>query len=75
MKPITADRDYQLWIIDPKYKSPVDAGVVRADANGSLRVAFKAKEYINDAKTFAVTEEVKGGSPVPTLKNLVLASN
>jgi anti-sigma-K factor RskA len=74
LKPLAADRDYQLWIIDPKYKSPVDAGVVRADANGSLRVAFKAKQFINDAKTFAVTEEAKGGADVPTLKNLVLAS-
>ncbi len=75
LKPLAANRDYQLWIIDPKYKTPVDAGIVRADANGSLRVAFKAKQFINDAKTFAVTEEAKGGADVPTLKNLVLASN
>jgi anti-sigma-K factor RskA len=75
LKPLAVDRDYQLWIIDPKYKTPVDAGVFHADAGGSMRVEFKAKQLISAAEKFAVTEEVKGGVAAPTLKNLVLASN
>jgi len=72
LKPPPKDKDYQLWIIDPRYPSPVDAGVMRVDDSGNGRVEFKAHEHIQDAKQFAVTEEVKGGAPVPS-KAVVLA--
>lgn len=73
LKPPPPDRDYQLWIIDPHYATPVDAGLLRVDANGDGRVDFKARQPIQQASQFAVTEEVRGGSPVPTLNAMVLA--
>lgn len=73
LKPPPADKDYQLWIIDPRYQTPVDAGILKVDAAGDGRVDFTARRPIEHAKQFAVTEEVKGGAPVPTLKAMVLA--
>ena len=72
LKPLPVDRDYQLWVIDPKYSVPVSAGVFQVDAQGNMRLSFKADKQIESALKFAVTLEPKGGLPVPTLKNLVL---
>ncbi len=74
LKTLPADRDYQLWVLD-NGTTPVDAGVFHVDANGGVRVEFKARLPIKVAGKFAVTEEAKGGVASPTLKNLVLASN
>ncbi len=74
LKPLPADRDYQLWVLD-NGTTPVDAGVFHVDDHGGVRLEFKAKLPINVAGRFAVTEEVKGGVAAPTLKNMVLASN
>ena len=72
LKPLPADKDYQLWVIDPKYPTPVSAGVFQVDGQGSVRLAFKANKLIQSANKFAVTQEPKGGLLTPTLKNLVL---
>jgi len=72
MKPLPAGRDYQLWVIDPKYKLPVSAGVFQVNDLGGGRVSFKADKLIQVAGKFAVTEEPKGGLPVPSLNHLVL---
>ncbi|HEV7986041.1 MAG TPA: anti-sigma factor [Steroidobacteraceae bacterium] len=73
LKPPPTDKDYQLWIIDPRYPTPVDAGLLKVDSAGDGRVDFKARRPIENANQFAVTEEIKGGAPVPTLKAMVLA--
>jgi anti-sigma-K factor RskA len=72
LKPLPVDRDYQLWVMDPKYPTPVSAGVFQVDAQGNMRVQFKADKLIESASKFAVTQEPKGGLPTPTRKNLVL---
>jgi len=72
LRPLPADRDYQLWVIDPKYPTPVSAGVFQVDVQGNVRIQFKTDKLIESANRFAVTEEPKGGLPTPTLKNLVL---
>jgi anti-sigma-K factor RskA len=72
LKPLPADRDYQLWVIDPKYATPVSAGVFQVDGQGGGRISFKPNKIIATAGKFAVTLEPKGGLPTPTLKNLVL---
>jgi anti-sigma-K factor RskA len=74
LKPLPADRDYQLWVLD-NGTTPVDAGVFRVDENGGVRIDFKAREPIKVPGRFAVTEEVRGGVASPTVKNMVLASN
>ena len=71
LKPLPADRDYQLWVMD-NGTTPVDAGIFRVDENGSVRVEFKTKSLIKVAGKFAVTEEARGGVVSPTLKNMVL---
>jgi anti-sigma-K factor RskA len=73
LKPAPKGKDYQLWIIDPRYPTPVDAGILQVDDSGDGRVDFKARRPIQNANQFAVTEEVKGGAEVPTLKAMVLA--
>ena len=72
LKPLPVDKDYQLWVMDPKYPTPVSAGVFQVDAQGNVRLQFKADRLIASPDKFAVTEEPKGGRPTPTLKNLVL---
>jgi len=73
LKPPPKDKDYQLWIIDPHYPSPVPAGILSVDEAGDGRVDFTANRPIQTANQFAVTEEVKGGAQVPTLTAMVLA--
>ena len=75
LKPLPSDKDYQLWIIDPKYPSPVDAGVFQVDAKGNVRQDFCAKLPIQTANQFAVTIERKGGATVPNTKEMVLAGS
>lgn len=57
------DQDYQLWIVDPDYKQPVDAGVFAVDAKGAKKILFKPKAKITAASAFAVSLERKGGAP------------
>jgi len=73
LKPPPKGKDYQLWVIDPHYATPVDAGLLQVDQAGNARVDFKARRPIQSADQFAVTEEVKGGAAVPTLAAMVLA--
>ncbi len=63
--PATAkDKDYQLWVIDPQYKKPVDGGVFHIDEKtGEARVSFHAAKTINSADKYAVSVEPKGGVP------------
>jgi anti-sigma-K factor RskA len=75
LRPAPNNKDYQLWIIDPKYASPVDAGVFQVDTGGNVRVEFRAKMQIQTARQFAVTLERKGGADVPDTKAMVLAGS
>lgn len=74
LKPLPSNQDYQLWVLD-NGKTPVDAGVFHVDDQGRVHIPFKTRLRIKVAGRFAVTEEIRGGSPSPTLKNMVLASN
>lgn len=55
------DRDYQLWIVDPDYKQPVDAGVFHLSEEGTTKISFKPKSRVTTANAFAVSLERKGG--------------
>ncbi len=58
------DRDYQLWIVDPDYKQPVDAGVFHVKGGEVSRsIPFKPHAHIGEASAFAVSLERKGGVP------------
>jgi anti-sigma-K factor RskA len=58
-----ADKDYQLWLVDPAYKQPVDAGVFNVDEKGTTEFTFRPKLRITSANAFAVSLERKGGVP------------
>lgn len=72
LKPLPNGKDYQLWVIDPNYQTPVSAGVFQVNPQGVGRVSFKANRLIRIAGKFAVTEEPKGGQATPSLDHLVL---
>ena len=55
------DRDYQLWMVDPRYKDPVSAGVFHIANDGALSVLFQPTTPVREAKGFAISLERKGG--------------
>ena len=61
MPPVETGKDYQLWVVDPSKKTPVNAGVVRVDAKGFAKVDFKPTLDIQQANNFAISVEKKGG--------------
>jgi Anti-sigma-K factor rskA len=62
---IDADRDYQLWIMDPGYPTLVSAGVFTVEpASGEARFLFKAAKPVSSIAAFAVSVERKGGVPM-----------
>ena len=73
LAPLPADKDYQLWVIDSKYPSPVDAGVFTVDEKGAVRFQFQPKARVNFEK-IAVTLERKGGVAKPEGKMVLLGS-
>jgi anti-sigma-K factor RskA len=74
LPPLAADKDYQMWIIDPRYAAPVSAGIITAGSDEDLEVKFTPTREIAMADKFAVSVEQKGGSPTP-LGQIVLMSN
>lgn len=62
--PAIADtQDYQIWVVDPAYKDPVNGGVFHVSANGKVTLAFKPDQPIAQAAAFAISLEKKGGVP------------
>lgn len=62
--PAIADtQDYQIWIVDPAYKDPVNGGVFHVAADGRITLAFKPDQPVAQAAAFAISLEKKGGVP------------
>ena len=57
-----ADKDYQLWIITPESKQPMDAGVIPPS---SQEMTFRAAQPIGQVAALAISVEPKGGSVTP----------
>ncbi|MBL7950849.1 MAG: anti-sigma factor [Flavobacteriales bacterium] len=63
-------QQYQLWaLVDGK---PVDAGMI---AKGEKADSLQEMKDVPAAQAFAVTIEMEGGSPTPTLEAMVLLGN
>jgi anti-sigma-K factor RskA len=75
LPPPAAGKDYQMWVIDPKYPTPVSAGVLDTGRGGVANLTFKADKPITSADKFAVSVERKGGSPTTPQGQIVLISN
>ena len=63
MPPNATNRDYQLWIVDPRYNQPVSAGVFSVEPTGTTKYYFTPKSRITSATAFAISLERKGGVP------------
>jgi len=64
MPPLSAEKDYQLWVVDPSHANPVNAGVVRVNDTGFARIQFKPDALIQKAEKFALSVEKHGGVAV-----------
>lgn len=58
-----ADRNYQLWVLDPQESGPISAGLLRPEAGSR---SFTVKPLTTVSPGFAITLEPAGGSPEPT---------
>ena len=56
------DKDYQLWIITPESKQPVDAGVIPAFSDC---LTFAPTQPVTQVAALAISLEPKGGSTAP----------
>lgn len=66
LPPLPADKRYRLWIIDPQYPVPVDAGDFAVDPKtGAARHTFKSGQPIAAAERFVVSLEPKDGATKP----------
>lgn len=60
---LAATQDYQLWLVDPAYPTPVSGGVFTVDDDGRAVLSFKGDKPITTVNAFAVSLEKKGGVP------------
>ncbi|MEO6992851.1 MAG: anti-sigma factor [Lacunisphaera sp.] len=63
LPPIGDTQDYQIWVVDPAYKDPVNAGVFHVSSDGRVAIPFKPDEPVAHAAAFAISLEKKGGVP------------
>jgi anti-sigma-K factor RskA len=66
LKPLPADKAYELWIIPANGKPPVPAGVFRPDAVGAATLVLPPLHAGIEAKAFGVTIEKASGADSPT---------
>jgi anti-sigma-K factor RskA len=59
LPPNNESHDYQLWLIDPRYKDPINGGSFHVTNDGSF--PFQPSEPVRDAQGFAISLERKGG--------------
>jgi anti-sigma-K factor RskA len=67
-----ADKDYELWLVDDGAK-PVSMGVIPDKAEVRLKVRPEHMKIIDSGDAFAVSVEVKGGSPTGEAQGPVIA--
>jgi anti-sigma-K factor RskA len=67
LKPLPADKAYELWVIPANGKAPVPAGVFRPDALGTANLVLPPLPAGIEAKAFGVTIEKASGATAPTL--------
>ncbi len=63
MPPVLPNKDYQLWVLCKKQRLPVNAGVVKVNAQGVATVTFKPTKRIAELSKFALSLEKEGGVP------------
>jgi hypothetical protein len=71
LKPLPANRTYELWLIPANGSAPIPAGTFEPDAQGMASVLLPHLPKGVQAKAFGVTMENVGGSTAPTLPILL----
>lgn len=67
LRPISADRTYELWLVPEREKAPIPAGLFRPNAEGGATVVLPPVPANTQAKSFMVTVEPAQGSETPSL--------
>ncbi len=57
---LAAHQNYQLWITDPAYPNPVDAGVFHPAPDGRVVLAFTPDQSVTRATAFSISLETGG---------------
>lgn len=71
LKPLPANKTYELWVIPANGSAPVPAGTFEPDARGTASVLLPNLPSGLQAKAFGVTMENSGGSTTPTMPILL----
>jgi hypothetical protein len=67
LKPIPANKTYELWVIPATGKEPIPAGLFRPDSKGQASVVLPPLPQGVPAKAFGVTIENAEGATTPTM--------
>ncbi len=67
LRPLPADRTYELWLIPAKGKAPIPAGLFRPDLDHGATVVLPPLPAETQARSFQVTVEPGHGSETPSL--------
>jgi anti-sigma-K factor RskA len=67
LRPLPADKAYELWLIPAQSKAPIPAGLFRPDADHGATVVLPPLPAETQAKSFEVTVEPSHGSETPSL--------
>ena len=67
LKPLPADKAYELWLIPAGGKAPIPAGLFRPDEDHGATVVLPPMPAETAAKSFEVTVEPGHGSETPSL--------
>jgi anti-sigma-K factor RskA len=73
LPPPPADRDYQLWAIDPASSAPIHVNAIDIDATKpGARIHFHPTQRIGDVAEFAISLEAKPSEALPQSPFLLL---
>lgn len=67
LRPLPAEKTYELWLIPQQSKAPIPAGLFRPDADNGATVVLPPVPAHTQAKSFLVTIEPGHGSETPSL--------
>jgi hypothetical protein len=67
LKPLPADKTYELWMEPAQGKAPLPAGMFQPNPDGSAAVVLPPLPAHTGARQFLVTVEPAGGSATPSL--------
>jgi anti-sigma-K factor RskA len=67
LRPVKANKTYELWLIPANGQAPIPAGLFRPDVNGSASIVLPSLPQGIEAKAFGVTVEDAQGATTPTL--------